>query len=239
MSGRTVRRWAHTSSTFSKYIAMVISVLLLGDRWPLKPAVIATYRSGICDQYCLYRENFKYKLHRISVCEDKSPVWRRSTPAQPRRFLPPAGDDGTRRGNGDGGLSPAWPRAPNRFVSSLGGNLCQKLGCHLSLCFLNRFGCKIIFTARPSRGLSCAAVLEPEPRVGGRIRPLSPAQSKAMGLQNASLPFVALARGCPGPKLCYFCTFPTTQLAFRAKPAWTLPSGNIPFFFRNWTVGIN
>lgn len=43
MSGCTVRRRAHTSSTFSKYIEVVISVLLLGDRWPLKPAVIATY----------------------------------------------------------------------------------------------------------------------------------------------------------------------------------------------------
>lgn len=74
MSGCTVRRRAHSSSAFSKDIEVVISVLLLGDRWSLKPAVIATYRSGICDQYCLYRENFKYKLHRISVWEDKSAV---------------------------------------------------------------------------------------------------------------------------------------------------------------------
>lgn len=62
---------------------VALSVLLLGDRWPLEPAVIATYWSGICDQYCLYRENFKYKLHRISVGEDKSPVWWRFPSTSP------------------------------------------------------------------------------------------------------------------------------------------------------------
>lgn len=71
--------WAHNSSGFSKNIEVVISVLLLGDRWPLKPVVIAMYWLGICDQYCLYGENFKYKLHRISVWEDKGSVWQRAT----------------------------------------------------------------------------------------------------------------------------------------------------------------
>lgn len=125
-------RWAHTSSTFSKYIEVVISVLLLGDRWPLKPVVIAMYWSGICDQYCLYRENFKYKLHRISVWEDKSPVWRLQLagalwPAgelQHRRRGDEDGDgdrDRDRDGDGDGDTASAQPVPRHR------GNFHNKL----------------------------------------------------------------------------------------------------------------
>lgn len=92
--------------------------VLPGDRWPPKPAVIATYWSGICDQCCLYREDFKYKLHRISVGEDKSPVWWRCPSSSPRVTM--------EQGRGQGTAQPEPPlqslpktRLPSSFPGVL------------------------------------------------------------------------------------------------------------------------
>lgn len=237
MSGCTVRRWAHTSRAFSKYIEVVISVLLLGDRWPLKPAVIATYWSGICDQYCLYRESFKYKLRRISVCGDKSPAWQRSTSTQPRRFLLPESYDGKWRGDRDGGLSPAWPRALSSHGFA-GKTPLPKitLPSSIPLRFLKRFDRRMTFTARPAGGLTWAAVLEPGQRLRGRMGPAVISRERRW-----CLPAVPLTQRLPRAKTPWLLYFPDHrgQLASRAKPARMLPSGNIPFYFRNWTTGIN
>lgn len=47
-----------------------------------------------------------------------------------------------------------------------------RLPSFVPLRFLNRFDCKVIFTARTNPGLTGAAVLEPEQHLRGRIRPL-------------------------------------------------------------------
>lgn len=99
--------WAHNRGAFSKNIEVVISVLSLGDRWPLKPVVIAMYWLGICDQYCLYGENFKYKLHHISVWEDKSSVWQRATSTSQEHLDQLESYDGD--GDGDGDMASAQP----------------------------------------------------------------------------------------------------------------------------------
>lgn len=133
-------------------------MLLLGDRWPLKPAVIATYWSGICDQYCLYRENFKYKLHRISVCEGKSPVWWDPPPFSHGAFSSLKVMMAAERGQ--------WPQPSlasgteqSHFFPGRKSLPKIRLPSSIPLCFLNRFDCKTIFTGRPKRGVdlsSCA-----------------------------------------------------------------------------------
>lgn len=173
---------------------VALSVLLLGDRWPLKPAVIARYWSGICDQYCLYRENFKYKLHRISVGEDKSPVWWRSPSTSP----------GATMENGQGTAQPEPPLQSLPKItlpSSFPG-------------VLYRFDPKITPPAWPWVS-------------GMRL-------DQAVGSQHsASVPSAA-------PTKTPIFLFPghLRQLVFHANPARVLPIGNIPFWFRSWTVGM-
>lgn len=186
MSGCAGRRWAQTRSTCSQSLEVALSVLLLGDRWPLKPAVIATYWSGICDQYCLYRENFKYKLHRISVGEDKSPVWWRSPSASPGVTMEYG------EGTGD---------SPARATSSISAKTRLPPS---SPCVLNWFNPKITPTAWPWVSWD----------VAGPPQQLPPKTPKFL---------------FPGHQ---------GQLVFHANPAWVLPIGNIPFWFRSWTVGM-
>lgn len=168
---------------------VALPVLLPGDRWPAKPAVIATYWSGICDQYCLYRENFKYKLHRISVGEDKSPVWWRSRSASPREIM------GQGRGQGTAQPEPPLQSLPKtRLPSSFP-------------CVLNSFNPK---TTPPAR-----------PWVSGMW------QEQAQSQRPSAAPTL----NSQIPKFL----FPAHQ-GFSMQIL--LPSGNTPFWFRSWTVGM-
>lgn len=175
---------------------VALSVLLLGDRWPLKPAVIARYWSGICDQYCLYRENFKYKLHRISVGEDKSPVWWRSPSTSP----------GVTMENGQGtGDSPA------RATSSISAKN--------QAAFLIPWCSWQVWSQNNTPSMTLSVWDEAGSGQGNQHR--------------AGVPSAA-------PTQTPILLFPghLGQLVFHASPARVLPSGNIPVWFRSWTVGM-
>lgn len=142
--------------------------------------------------------------------------------------------------DGDSGLSPAWPWALNRVTSLLGGSLCQKLGCHLySFVFSQQVWLpdNIHRKTKPRADLSgCTWTRAAPSRQDQAIR-----NQQSTRLQKANPPSVALTQGLPLAKTLLLLYSPDHQgqLTLCAKSARVLPSGNIPVYFRNWTVGIN